>query len=254
MAPDDDESQSFAALFERSPTPKRQGPRVGDVLQVTITQVGKDALFVELDGKRQGYIDVVDLPEEGGLAAFKVGDVLRARIVENEPAPGGAGMMRLQQANAPTGMPAGVTIAVGSTVTGVVSRIENYGVFLQVEGVQGRAGRGLIPNGELGVPRGTDVRKKFPEGTKLSAKVLASDDGKLRLSLRGLKDDEERAQFEAHKARVKADGGEAGTAPASPGGRGGGKGSSRPASTGGGGSLGTLGDLFNAAKKRPQGR
>jgi len=75
-------------------------------------------------------------------------------------------------------------------------------VFVQLDGTKGRAGRGLVPSQELGVPRGTDLRKAFPEGTALVVKVLETGDGRLRLSLKGAKDDEERAQFE--EARGKA--------------------------------------------------
>jgi small subunit ribosomal protein S1 len=109
---------------------------------------------------------------------------------------------------------------VGSIVKGKVDRIETYGVFLQIEGTSGKAGRGLIPLAELGVPRGTDLRKSFPEGTALTVKVLETGEGKIRLSLRGAKTDEERAQFEDARGKM-----------ASPK------------------SLGTLGDLFAKMKR-----
>ena len=90
-------------------------------------------------------------------------------------------------------------IAVGAMVTGTVERIETYGLFLQIDGTKGRAGRGLLPNAELGVARGTDLRKAFPEGTKLTAKVLETGDGRLRLSLKAAKDDAERADYEGYR-------------------------------------------------------
>jgi small subunit ribosomal protein S1 len=99
-----------------------------------------------------------------------------------------------------------VKIAVGQVVSGTVSRIETFGVFLQIEGTKGREGRGLVPLAELGVPRGTDLRKKFPEGTKLTAKVLDISEGKMRLSLRAMKDDEERKQFEGFKKEAPTPG------------------------------------------------
>ena len=111
---------------------------------------------------------------------------------------------------APDGAEAGTTIAssstsvkVGSVVTGVVERIETYGVFVQIDGMKGRAGRGLVPQAELGVPRGTDLRKSFPEGTKVTAKVLETGEGRLRLSIKGAKDAEERADFEAARGKAQ---------------------------------------------------
>ncbi|HSQ62493.1 MAG TPA: 30S ribosomal protein S1, partial [Polyangiaceae bacterium] len=65
-------------------------------------------------------------------------------------------------------------------------------------------GRGLIPAAELGVARGTDLRRNFPEGTELTAKVLETGDGRLKLSVRGAKDAAERADFEAHREKAAA--------------------------------------------------
>jgi small subunit ribosomal protein S1 len=97
-----------------------------------------------------------------------------------------------------------VALKVNAIVHGTVERIETYGIFVQVDGTKGRAGRGLVPNVELGVPRGTDLRKAFPEGTKVKAKVLETGEGKLRLSIKGAQDAEERAEFEAAKGKAVA--------------------------------------------------
>lgn len=112
---------------------------------------------------------------------------------------------------APDGAEVGATIAnvstelkVGAVVNGTVERIETYGIFVQVDGTKGRSGRGLVPNAELGVPRGTDLRKTFPEGTRVTAKVLETGEGRLRLSIKGAKDAEERADFEAAKGKQGA--------------------------------------------------
>jgi small subunit ribosomal protein S1 len=72
-------------------------------------------------------------------------------------------------------------------------------VFLQIDGTRGRVGRGLIPNAELGVPRGADLRKQFPVGTRLTTKVLETGEGKLRLSVKAIAEDEERADFDGYK-------------------------------------------------------
>jgi len=91
---------------------------------------------------------------------------------------------------------------VGAIVQGNVDRVEPYGVFLQVEGTRGRVGRGLIPNAELGTARGADTRKLFPPGTRLTAKVLETGEGKLRLSVKAVAADEERAEFDGYRATV----------------------------------------------------
>jgi small subunit ribosomal protein S1 len=99
----------------------------------------------------------------------------------------------------------GPSLVVSAIVSGTVDRIEPFGLFLQLEGTRGRAGRGLIPNAELGVPRGADLRKLFPLGTRLTAKVLETGEGKLRLSVRAVKDDEERAEFDGYRATQAAE-------------------------------------------------
>ena len=47
----------------------------------------------------------------------------------------------------------------------------------------------------------------FPLGAKLTAKVLETGEGKLRLSLRAVKEDEERSEFEGFRANVAAQSG-----------------------------------------------
>jgi small subunit ribosomal protein S1 len=195
--------ESFAALFEKEArAPRVRQPRVGDVLEAKVVQIGKETVFVELDGKRQAYLEAAELRAPDGTTSIAVGDVLRARVVEIEP---DTGNVRLGD------VATDVRLSVGAVVTGAVSRIEAFGVFLQIDGTSGRDGRGLIPLAELGVPRGTDLRKKFPEGTKLTAKVLDLAGGKMRLSLRAMKDDEERKQFEGFKKEAAPAPGKMGT-------------------------------------------
>jgi small subunit ribosomal protein S1 len=100
---------------------------------------------------------------------------------------------------------------------------ESAGLIVRVIGVTGRHGRGFIPAGHTGTERGTDLRKHFPPGTRLEAKVLEIDPrrGEAKLSLRALKEDTEKAAYQEYRASV---------AKAS--------------------KFGTLGDLLANAKKR----
>ena len=60
-----------------------------------------------------------------------------------------------------------------STQTYTDASVERYGVFMQINGTQGRHGRGLVPVAETGTPRGADLRKAFPVGMEVEAKILA---------------------------------------------------------------------------------
>jgi small subunit ribosomal protein S1 len=168
-----------------------------------VVQVGKDAVFVELQDRRQGFIESVDLRGPDGQAKVAAGDTLRARVVQIDDQ--GVRLAPTVEAAAAVGAAVNVSgeanedaprFAVGQVVSGAVDRVENYGIFIQIEGTKGRAGRGLAPTAELGTPRGADLRKHFPLGTALKAKIVGMEEGKMRMSLRALKDDEERAAFE----------------------------------------------------------
>jgi small subunit ribosomal protein S1 len=206
--------ESFAALFEKSSDklPSRRGARVGQVVDALVVQVGKDAVFVELDGHRQAFIEAVDLRAPDGSLNVTVGTRVRARVVQSD-AEQGIRLTPTAEAAVAVGASVevggkavadSVKIAVGQQVTGSVQRVELYGLFVQIDGTTGRAGRGLLPTVELGVPRGTDLRKAFPLGTKIKAKVVDMAEGKIRLSVRALKDDEERAQFDGFREAEKA--------------------------------------------------
>ncbi len=205
--------ESFAALFEQAGQgpPRKRNPRIGETLEVVVVQVGRDAVFVELDGRRQGFIEAVELKAPDGTTKVAVGDRLRARVVHVDPEQGvrlaptvdAAASMGASIALGPTNEPAAVTVAVGQVISGAVERVESYGLFVQIDGTKGRVGRGLLPVAEIGVARGTDLRKAFPLGTKLKVKVVEMAEGRMRFSVRALKDDEERAQFEGFRDHEK---------------------------------------------------
>jgi small subunit ribosomal protein S1 len=176
----------------------------GRVVRGSVVRVVDFGGFVRIAAGIEGLLHVSEL---GGKVShpsqvLKVGEpidvVVRSvdratKKISLAPAPEGLAVGA--QANAPS-------IVVGALVTGVVDHVEPYGVFLQVDGTRGRVGRGLIPNAELGVARGADTRKLFPAGAKLTAKVLETGDGKLRLSLKAVKDDEERADFDGYREKA----------------------------------------------------
>jgi small subunit ribosomal protein S1 len=213
--PSDPPSDSFAKLFENTAgtMPRRGGPRVGEMLSVTVVQVGKDAVFVEIDGSRQGFIEAARLRAPDGSLKAAVGDELRVRVARVDAESGiellptvetavaaGASVGIGQGAGGSAGAEAeAYKVALGQVVSGSVDRVENYGLFVQLEGTKGRAGRGLLPTSELGVPKGADLRKAFPLGTKIKAKVIEISEGRMRLSVRAMKDDEERAQFDGFR-------------------------------------------------------
>lgn len=83
----------------------------------------------------------------------------------------------------------------GVVVTGKVTRIETYGIFIEWDGFSG-----LIPASETGTERGTDLRRMFPMGKQIKAEVVEINGDKLKLSIVQAERSEERADLNAWKA------------------------------------------------------
>jgi small subunit ribosomal protein S1 len=178
---------------------------VGKVIEGTVSRVLEFGAFVRLAAGIDGLLHVSELgTKPGAPPSVKPGQTLRVVVRSIDTT-----AKKISLAPAAEGLTIGdeaksVAVGVGSLVTCKVERIEPFGVFVQIDGTAGRQGRGLIPNIELGTPRGSDTRKLFPVGTPLTAKVLETGDGKLRLSLRAVKDDEERADFDGYRESTAA--------------------------------------------------
>ena len=87
---------------------------------------------------------------------------------------------------------------VGDMVDAKVDRVEAYGVF-----VSWADGKGLIPNSELGTPRGSDNKKTMPVGTAVKAQIIEIDDrGRYRLSRTSAERSEGRAEYEAYRKKA----------------------------------------------------
>lgn len=83
----------------------------------------------------------------------------------------------------------------GAIVTGKVSRIEQFGIFIEWDGFSG-----LIPASETGTERGTDLKRVFPMGKEVKAEVIELNGDKLKLSIVAAERSEERADLNAWKA------------------------------------------------------
>jgi small subunit ribosomal protein S1 len=177
----------------------------GKVAVGTVVRLADFGAFVRLASGVEGLLHVSELPGkvEHPSKVLTVGQSISivVRKVDKEA-------KRLSLSVAPAGLAAGASaprtsLSIGMVVNGVVERIENYGIFVQVENTTGRNGRGLVPNADLGVPRGTDARKSFPEGTKVVAKVMETGEGRLRLSIKAAREDDERSQYDGYRDSVK---------------------------------------------------
>jgi small subunit ribosomal protein S1 len=169
------------------------------VIDGRIARVTEFGAFVELLPGIDGLVHVSELPH-GSLAALREAAKSRALLsvlvleVDTKK-------RRISLALAPSGAAAGdvvegARIAVGNVVTGKVESIQPFGVTLRL----GPGQTGLIPNSEMGTPRGTDHAKEFPPGTEIAAEVLSVEQGgrRVRLSRQRAIVREERAEVERH--------------------------------------------------------
>lgn len=162
--------------------------------------------FVELEPGIDGLIHTADLsvkriehPEE----LVKVGDEMDV-IVANVD----SRQHRIGLHPAPTGDAVGEEpqrIQLGKMVKVVVVLVENGGITVRVRGATGRNARGFISASATGTPRGTELRKLFPVGKELEAKIVEMDPrrGELKLSIKALNEETERNAYQQYRAQVK---------------------------------------------------
>ena len=92
---------------------------------------------------------------------------------------------------------------VGDVTEGEVERVMPYGVFMKLEG----GASGLIPNSEMGTPRGTNHSRMFPVGTKMRVVVIGSDKEtkKISLSRNAVSEKVEQDEFKHYRSRQKVE-------------------------------------------------
>src|SRR5215470_3528793 len=74
----------------------------------------------------------------------------------------------------------------GDVVSGVVTRVADFGVFVQIEGL----GEGLMHVSETPVPRGAKHQEHYKEGDAVRARILRIEDPEMKVGLSGLHLDE----------------------------------------------------------------
>ncbi|MDO8336327.1 MAG: S1 RNA-binding domain-containing protein [Candidatus Saccharibacteria bacterium] len=92
-------------------------------------------------------------------------------------------------------------IAVGDTVSGVVTGVVDYGVFVNVDGIEG-----LIHISEISWERVSNPADYVKPGQTVQAKIIAIDKDRLSLSLKQLQDDPWLSELEKFKKGSKVEG------------------------------------------------
>ncbi|MCB9556733.1 MAG: S1 RNA-binding domain-containing protein [Deltaproteobacteria bacterium] len=183
----------------------------GDAAQGRVVRIQPFGAFVELRPGVDGLIhiselsdrrirhpsDVVSLGQDVQVTILKIDHQARRLSLS------------LRTAGATADAADAGDITVGAVVDVVVDQVKPFGLFVQLKGA-GRRMRGLIPAEEAADGPQTNLRRAFPEGTELKALITAYDPstGKIRLSLQGVGEQEQREayqQFVGDQRRAASD-------------------------------------------------
>ena len=172
---------------------------IGTIIEGKIKNITDFGAFIGIDEGIDGLVHISDIswvrrykhPSE----VFKKGDSVRALIlaIDREQERFSLGIKQLEEDP--------WTIAVnsypvGETVTGKVTNITDFGMFIELaEGVEG-----LIHISESGLSKGKVLSENFKLGDEITAKVISisAADHKIGLSVKRLKKDEEETTYKEY--------------------------------------------------------
>ena len=162
--------------------------------------------FIELENGIDGLIHAADLSMkrfEHPSEVVNVGDPIDVVVSSLDP-----GTHKIALHPAPTGAAANEEpqrVQVHKVLKVQVVAIEAGGLVVRVLGATGRAARGFITSMATGTPRGTELRKIFPIGKELDAKVMEIDPrrGEAKLSIKSMHEETERNAYQSYRQQVK---------------------------------------------------
>ena len=174
------------------------GNPAGSIIEAEIKNITEFGLFVGLGNDIDGMIHLSDLHwEKSGEEAikdFKKGDLVKAVVTDIDVEKERISLSIKALSKDPFESVA-KNIKKGSTVTAVVSKVEDSGVEVICEG-----SKGFIKRSDLSRDRAEQRPDRFSEGDKLDAKVISVDKNsrKLTLSIKALELAEEKEAVEQY--------------------------------------------------------
>jgi small subunit ribosomal protein S1 len=181
---------------------------VGRVVAGQVTRLAEFGAFVRIAPGVEGLLHVSELGAKVKHAqdVMQIGQSVLARVLAVDPVKKRIGLAIAAEGAAVGSEDRGPAIVLNRVVQAKVESVENFGLLVQIEGTNGRAGRASIPNAETNTRPGADLRREFPNGTLVTAKVTDVGDGGRRgprLSIKAAHDDAERADFDTYKAATR---------------------------------------------------
>jgi small subunit ribosomal protein S1 len=192
------EQRANAAAIRKSIVP-------GAVMTGRVVSVPDFGAFVDLGGGIQGLLHVSEMswtrvnnPNE----VVAIGDQITVRVLRVDEATEkiSLGLRQLQDDPWTT---AAQKFPVGQVRTGRVTRLADFGAFVELE----PGFTGLLPFAESGIDRGMDMRKAFPVGSEIEVAILEVDSQarRIRLSKRAVAEQREQAELRDYEAKQGAE-------------------------------------------------
>lgn len=177
----------------------------GATLQGKVQRTEAFGAFIELPGGVVGLAHVSELSQSRvrhPSDVVKVGDAVTVRVLEIDLERRRLSLS-LKDKIEPGDLPAR-----GTRTQGTVTRVESYGVFVDLQ----EGGSALVPASETGTPPGTDLRRALPVGSTLDVMVIDVDEkGRMKASHIALERADERSALEAYQKESEPKGSGFGT-------------------------------------------
>jgi len=165
---------------------------VGSEMDGIVQSIQPYGVFVDLGGV-EGMVHVSELAHNRVASpndVVAVGEQVRVKVLSIEPNTTGKGGTRVSLSMKALVQPEAAPSS-DEILTGTVGRIEHHGIWVDTP-----QGGGFVPLAELGLPPGSDPRRGFQVGSTIEVVVVRRDNnGKLRLSVRGVAEAESRRNF-----------------------------------------------------------
>lgn len=196
--------QDFAALLAAYEKDHAQGtaasrPKIGDKVSARIVGFGEESAFVDLGGKAEGIIPLVELTDEEGVRTAAVGDTVDASVVSTDD---DTIVLRVRGARSGPMVPAELAQAHahGLPVEGTVQAVVKGGAEVTVSGI-----RAFCPISQLD-NRYVEDANTFV-GQRLSFRITRYEEGRGRgpnivLSRRALLEEEAQQKAAATRAEL----------------------------------------------------
>jgi small subunit ribosomal protein S1 len=200
-----EKEEDFAAMFAEYEKSNKGKPRVapvqpGDRVRGRVSSVGRDTVFVELDGGQgEGMLEMVELRDADGQLTVAVGDPIEATVIE-----GGRGeALVLRRSLVAKGSSAHADLErafqLGLPVEGLIAAVNKGGVDVTVAGI-----RAFCPISQLDTRRTEDASGLV--GQKLQFRITKYEDDRrgpnIVLSRRALLEEEARGRAVETRAKL----------------------------------------------------